>query len=217
MAATPIPERQTVAMTRPVLIVVDTQLDDYGTTDAIPVMGGYEDVIARGVRLLNAARKTGVPAIFLLERHSRTLVDFGRELDGSEAIHCLEDDPLTQLVPELRPQDDEYLVPKRRYSGFFGTDLEILLRGLGADTLILFGALTDVCIHYTFVDAHQMDYHVRVASDAVIGSSQPAHDASLAAMEYLQRDALRSTDDLEAELLSYRGPPRPRVAAADHA
>ena len=216
MAPTPVPEPQTAAMSRPVLVVVDTQLDDYGTTDAIPVMEGYREVVERGVRLVNAARKAGVPVIFLLERHSRTCVDFGRELDGSEGIHCLEDDPLTQLVPELTPQEDEYLVPKRRYSGFFGTDLEILLRGLGANTLILFGALTDVCVHYTFVDAHQFDYHVRVATDAVIGSTQAAHAAALAAMKYLQRDALSTTDDLEVALLSYQGPERPSVVVAEH-
>jgi nicotinamidase-related amidase len=85
---------------------------------------------------------------------------------------------------------------KRRYSAFFGTELEILLRAYDAQTLILFGGLTDVCIHYTAVDAHQHDYHVRVASDAVGGSSQAAHDAALAAIEYLQRDALACTDDL---------------------
>jgi len=216
MATTPVPEPQTVAMSRPVLVAVDTQLDDYGTTDAIPVMQGYREVVEHGVRLVDAARKSGVPVIFLLERHSRTHVDFGRELDGSEGIHCLEDDPLTQLVPELTPLRDEYLVPKRRYSGFFGTDLEILLRSLGANTLILFGALTDVCVHYTFVDAHQFDYHVRVATDAVIGSTQEAHEAALAAMQYLQRESLCTTDDLEAALLSYKGPRRPPVISAEH-
>jgi biuret amidohydrolase len=215
MVTMPVPEPQAVAMSRPVLVVVDTQLDDYGTTDAIPVMEGYRKVVENGIRLVNAARKSGVPVIFLLERHSRTHVDFGRELDGSEDIHCLEDDPLTQLVPELTPLRDEYLVPKRRYSGFFGTDLEILLRGLGANTLILFGALTDVCVHYTFVDAHQFDYFVRVAIDAVIGSTQSAHEAALAAMQYLQRDSLCTTDDLEAALLSYTGPRRPPVISAE--
>jgi biuret amidohydrolase len=53
-----------------------------------------------------------------------------------------------------------------------------------------------VCIHYTAVDAHQHDYVVRVASDAVGGSSLEAHDAALRAIEYLQRDALATTDEL---------------------
>jgi nicotinamidase-related amidase len=90
----------------------------------------------------------------------------------------------------------DYFVRKRRYSAFFGTDLEILLRGLGVDTLVLIGGLTDVCVHYTFVDGHQHDYFVRVIDDAVGGSSTEAHTASLVAMEYLQSGALRSTAEM---------------------
>ena len=55
-------------------------------------------------------------------------------------------------------------------------------------------------MHYTAVDAHQHDYHVRVATDAVGGSSQPAHDAALAAIRYMQRDALATTEELIAAM-----------------
>ncbi len=88
---------------------------------------------------------------------------------------------------------DDYFIRKRRYSGFFGTELEILLKGLKAQTLIMVGGFTDVCVHYTFVDGHQHDYHCRVVEDAVAGSRVAAHDASLVAMEYLQHGARRST------------------------
>ena len=102
----------------------------------------------------------------------------------------------------FRPSD--YLVPKRRYSAFFGTDLEILLKGLKAETLILVGGLTDVCVHYTFVDGHQHDYFVRVIEDCVAGSSEAAHEASLRAMEYLQTGARRSLDEVLAAMDSAR-------------
>ena len=87
----------------------------------------------------------------------------------------------------MRP--DDYFIRKRRYSCFFGTELEILLKGLKADTLILIGGHTDVCVHYTFVDGHQHDYFMRVVEDVVAGSSRAAHDAALNAMEYLQTGA----------------------------
>ena len=83
------------------------------------------------------------------------------------------------------------------YSAFFGTDLEILLKGLHVDTLYLIGGLTDVCIHYTAVDAHQHDYHIRVVTDAVAGSSEDAHSYALKAIQYLQRDALITVSDIE--------------------
>ena len=135
--------------------------------------------------------------IFVQEAHRPDLVDFGRELDGAEDIHCVEGQPGTPLaVEELGILPDDYTIKKRRYSVFFGTDLEILLKGLKADTLILCGGLTDVCVHYTFVDAHQHDYFVRVVEDCVAGSSQAAHEAALRAMEYLQTDAVRGLSDV---------------------
>ena len=74
--------------------------------------------------------------------------------------------------------------------------MEILLRGLRVDTLLLCGALTDVCVHYTFVDGHQSDYFCRVIEDCVAGSSPEAHEAALRAMEYLQKGARRSLDEV---------------------
>ncbi|MDH3683807.1 MAG: cysteine hydrolase, partial [Acidimicrobiia bacterium] len=143
------------------------------------------------------ARLCDIPVIFIQEVHRPDLVDFGRELDGSEDVHCLEDSPLTAVAAEqtgFEPTD--YLIRKRRYSAFFGTDFEILLRGLGVDTLLLCGGLTDVCVHYTFVDGHQSDYFCRVIEDCVAGSSVEAHEAALRAMEYLQTGARCSLDDV---------------------
>lgn len=197
---------------RPVLVVVDLQAEGFVPDGPIPIMPGYGDVVAKGVELVEAARERMVPVIFVKEEHSRTHVDFGRELDGpEESVHDIEDDPLTDLVEELRPLADEYLVVKRRYSAFFGTDLEILLRGLQAETLVLCGGLTNVCVQYTYIDAHQNDYYVKVAEDAVIGSSPEAHRAALTAMAYFQEGALRSTEELAAGLRAYDGPPRPPV------
>ena len=100
----------------------------------------------------------------------------------------------------IRPHD--YVVPKRRYSAFYGTDLEILLKGLGAQTLIMVGGLTDVCVHYTFVDGHQGDYFCRVVEDCVGGSSIRAHDGALDAMEYLQTGARCLASDVIAAVAS---------------
>jgi len=97
----------------------------------------------------------------------------------------------------------DYIVPKRRYSAFFGTDLEILLRGLKVDTLLMCGGLTDVCVHYTFVDGHQSDYFCRVVEDCVAGSGLDAHEASLKAMEYLQTGARRSLPDVLAAMRAH--------------
>ena len=92
------------------------------------------------------------------------------------------------------------MISKRRYSAFFSTDLEILLKGLRVDTLYLIGGLTDVCIHYTAVDAHQHDYHFRVVTDACSSSSTKAHTYALSATQYLQRNSLITVADVESAL-----------------
>ena len=174
-------------------------------------MPGHADRIARvAERLLAAARAAGIPVVFFQEVHRPSGVDFGRELDGTEGVHCVEGRPGTDLRPcAACPSHGEFHLVKRRYSGFIGTEFDIVLRGLKATTLILVGGLTDVCVHYTFADAHQRDYYVRVVTDCVGGSSQYRHDAALDAMEYLQTGALRTTDEILAAFAATRTP-RPR-------
>jgi nicotinamidase-related amidase len=177
------------------LIVIDVQKGEVMPADCgIPIMPGGAARHA-GVRtLVRAAREAGVPVVFIQEVHKRTLIDFGRELDGAEGVHALEGDEATELADGLGPQPDEYLIRKRRYSAFFATELDLVLRSYGAQTLVLVGALTDVCVHYTFADAHQHDYRCRVVTDCVGGSSLEAHEAALRAMTYLQRDCLVTSD-----------------------
>lgn len=184
---------------RAALIVIDIQQSTFVEKDvrSIPYMADYAERMARSRAVIDMARKTGIPVVFIQEIHRADLVDFGRELDGDEDIHCLDDNPETDIAREVldfRPGD--YLIQKRRYSAFYGTDLQILLRGLKVDTLILTGGLTDVCVHYTFVDAHQGDYFCRVIDECVAGSSIEAHNAALRAMEYLQTGAIRQMDEV---------------------
>jgi len=182
---------------RAALIVIDIQAETFGdrTDEAIPTMPGFPERMLKARAAIDKARGNNIPVIFIQEVHRPDLVDFGRELDGSEDVHCIETNPGTDIaVKEMGFRPNDYLIKKRRYSAFFGTDFEILLRGLKIDTLILCGCLTDICVHYTFVDGHQSDYFCRVITDCVAGSSEEAHEASLRAMEYLQTGACVSLE-----------------------
>ncbi len=154
------------------------------------------DCIKNGRRILVAFHRLRLPVIQVKEVHREDYVDFGRELDGTKGPHCIETDPLTDFARLTYPTKGDYIICKRRYSAFFGTDLEILLKGLHVHTLYMIGGLTDVCIHYTAVDAHQNDYFIKVVKDAVAGSGKDAHEAALKAIGYLQRDALIMTQDV---------------------
>lgn len=194
--------RQPTVVGQPVLMVIDIQKSAFMDVKAgIPVMPGYRENMERAKRVVDAAHAAKIPVIFFQEIHRRDLIDYGRELDGSEDIHCLEGEPGTPVAADemdMRPTD--YFVHKRRYSVFFGTETEILLKGLKAQTLIMIGGMTDVCVHYSFVDGHQHDYYCRVVADCVGGTSPEAHQASLNAMEYLQAGAVMNADDIIAAL-----------------
>ena len=179
------------------LLVIDIQQEDFKEMDENNMEAPEWNCIRNAKKVLDIFRAKKLPVIQIKEVHRPDMVDFGRELDGAEGIRCIETSPYTDYAKLTYPIEGEYLISKRRYSAFFGTDLEILLRGLQVDTLYLIGGLRDVCIHYTAVDAHQHDYHIRVVTDAVAGSSEEAHKYALKAMKYLQRDALITVSDLE--------------------
>lgn len=180
-----------------VLIVIDITRDSLLPEEQSGIaLKGAPQAVLNARRVVQAARECDVPIVFIQEIHRSNMIDFGRELDGAEDVHCLEGAPGAQFLDDLRPLENEYYVPKRRYSAFFGTDLEILLKGLGAKTIVLIGFLTDVCVHYTGADAHQHDYRIRVVRECVAGSSDEAHEASLNALEYLQSGAVVSVDDM---------------------
>jgi nicotinamidase-related amidase len=192
---------------RPALIVIDIQAGAFveQKNRAIPHMTDYTTRLAQSKTAIDKARACDIPVIFIQEVHRPDLVDFGRELDGSEDIHCIEGNPNTEIAADIIGfSHTDYLIKKRRYSAFFGTDFEILLRGLKVNTLLLCGGLTDVCVHYTFADGHQSDYFCRVIEDCVAGSNTDAHEASLNAMEYLQTGARRSLSDVVTAMDSYQ-------------
>ncbi len=174
------------------LICVDLQTGVF-TKEGTLSLVGTDEILPKVKQVLAATRSAKIPIIHFKEVHRKEMVDFGRELDGVEPVHCLENWASTDYYWE-------FAIAKRRYSCFIGTDLEILLQGLKVDTLLLVGTMTNVCVHYTAADAHQKDYHFHVIEDCCAGSDW----AALTAMEYLQTGARIFYKDCIAAL-SYSG------------
>src|SRR3954449_335980 len=128
--------KQPLLVDRPVLVVVDIQEAGGMPADVagMTFMPGFEGRVERAGRLVAAARRAGVPIVFFQEVHRPSGIDFGRELDGTEGPHCVDGQPATALEPTLVPGPDEFHIVKRRYSGFIGTEFDIVLRGLHAST-----------------------------------------------------------------------------------
>lgn len=99
--------RQPTIVGQPVLMVIDIQKSAFMDVKAgIPVMAGYRENMERARVVVDAAHAAGIPVIFFQEIHRRDMVDYGRELDGSEDVHCLEGEPGTPVAREemdMRP------------------------------------------------------------------------------------------------------------------
>lgn len=111
---------------RAALLVIDIQrstfIDD-SEDRSIPNMPDYKERMLAAKPVIAAAHAASVPVIFIQEIHRPDLSDFGRELDGDEDVHCLAGDPRTDVaLDEMGGKATDYIIPKRRYSAFFGTD-----------------------------------------------------------------------------------------------
>lgn len=138
----------------------------------------WDKILPNIIDLKEIARKKEIPIVYINEQHRKQKVDFGRELDN-EPEHCLEGSWGAEIIPEIAPEENDYIIIKRRYSGFFGTDLNILLKGLGINTVIVTGAATDCCVAATCLDAKQLDYKVIIPEGCVVGSCIEQHNAFL--------------------------------------
>jgi nicotinamidase-related amidase len=192
---------------RAALLVVDMQRD-FLDEDAGCYAPGSEAIVPRIVRLVDAAREAGIPVIFTQEAHRPGGVDAGREADegagagypggGADSpvpSHCVEGTPGIEIVDELAPLPGDLRIKKRRYSCFLGTDLDLLLRNLGVETLLVTGVDSNVCVLWTVGDAFQRDYHVRVIEDCVAGSNPEEHEAALLIMRKLVSGGQRVTSE----------------------
>ena len=198
------------------LIVVDIQggsvklREERGVTGL--VVEGWLEMMRESKKLIEACRKADITIIWIQEFHRKNLVDFGRETDGTEAIHELEGDPTTAIIDEVAPHEGEYIIRKTRYNCFMGTGLEFWLNGvnvLPGDTLIFCGGMTNVCVHYSAAEAHQRDYHIRVVEECTAGSSRSAHEAALEQIEYLQTGGRTKLADILESIGEYK-PVRPQ-------
>ncbi|MBI4187626.1 MAG: cysteine hydrolase [Chloroflexi bacterium] len=96
--------------------------------------------------------------------------------------HCIEGTIQAEVIPELAKYKGE-IIPKKRYSGFFGTQLEQKLKKLKPDKLIICGVLTDICVMHTTADARNRDYQVEVPVDGVYSPDEAAHRFALQHIE----------------------------------
>jgi nicotinamidase-related amidase len=128
-------------------------------------------------RVLAFCREQGVRVIYTTHAHRRDGCDMGRFADLWPQVRnrtgLVDGEPGIEIYPELAPRADEIVIKKHRYSAFYGTDLEIILRGFGVETVVITGVTTENCCHATARDALFRDYKVVFLSDATATFDYP--------------------------------------------
>lgn len=160
------------------LIVVDMQKDFCYKNGALYIPG-VESIFDATAEVVRAARKRkGMPVIFTQDWH--------REDDAEFKIwpkHCVMNTEGAEIVDELSPKPEDHFIKKRRYSAFFGTDLDLLLRELDVKTLYICGVATNICVLHTAGDAALRNYEVTVLRDCTKALSEYDFQYGLRHME----------------------------------
>jgi ureidoacrylate peracid hydrolase len=179
------------------LIVVDMQNDFCDSGGALARSGADPGLIQamapRLLRMLDRARSIGLPIVHVRTEHSPwtdSAAWIGRH-HGQQRTVCYPGTWGADYFPGFQPRTDadrkpgshEFVVTKHRYSGFVGTELDLVLRSHQIRTVIMTGEATNVCVESTARDAFMRDYRVVFVSDCTASTSESAHQATLFTMD----------------------------------
>lgn len=175
------------------LLVIDAieAVGDDSLYDPDAATAAYRAAVARSVAACHAA---GIPVIFCNDAHVRGL-DRELELWGEHGV-----EGETRIFPEIEVGPGDRVIPKRRYSGFFQTDLDLTLRELGVSTVIAVGADTNICVLHTLADAYFNGYASIVVTNATMTFLCGTQAGALEHCEKCYGSELVTVDELEAAL-----------------
>jgi ureidoacrylate peracid hydrolase len=186
-----------VSPTHAVLVTVDVQNDFFHDRGFLGTFGAplglIQAMAPRLQRLLEAARARRVPVIHVISHHDEQYASpvvteqklrhgLPMEVNGrpsKDAPYCLQGTWGCDFYL-IQPQPGEDIVVKHRYGAFHGTNLNLLLRSRGIQTVILTGAATNVCVESTAREVYMHDYYLVFVSDCTATTSEAAHEATLA-------------------------------------
>jgi nicotinamidase/pyrazinamidase len=165
---------------KPAMIVVDMLKDNLKESSRNPYFQEGRAIIPNLQKLLGESRKRGFPIIFACDSFLKDDFIF----KGKMKIHSLRGTEGAEVVDELKPEPTDIILPKRRFSAFFKTDLDQTLRVLGVDTIVVTGITTEVCVLMTVMDGLSHDFSVILLEDCSASRSKEFRQGCL----HLYRD-----------------------------
>ncbi len=142
---------------------------------------GMDKALDNAALVLEACRRLSIPVLYSRHTHRPDGLDasIGEPLPEKGGIaYCLGTDAV-EIHPKVSPQPGEPVIDKHRWSSFYATELDLLLRGLGIENLIIGGFVTDGCVLNTVYDAFFRNYRVILVKDMMAASSRLAHAYSV--------------------------------------
>lgn len=152
-------------------------LNDFVVEDGALVVPEAKNIVPNIRRRLEKAREKGWPVIYTTDSHAPDDPEF-----NLWPPHAVKGTRGAEVIAELAPQKDDHVVVKTRYSAFFKTNLESLLKKLQVDTLILTGVVTNMCVWATALDGYMRGYKIVVPQDSVTGVDSDDHKFALEQM-----------------------------------
>lgn len=195
--------------TSPVALLLIDTINDLEFDDGARLLRAALPMAKRIAALKRRAAEARIPAIYVNDNFGRWRSDFRRLV-----AHCLEDGVRGRPVAELLvPDENDYFVLKPKHSGFYNTTLDLLLNHVQAETLIMTGMATDVCVLFTAADAYMRDYRLIVPRDCVAALTPALQRNALAQMRHaLKADVVSSRSIDLARLTKRRAKKRKRSA-----
>jgi nicotinamidase-related amidase len=188
-------------MGKTALLIIDMQ-NDFCLPGAPLEIKGAMSVVPQIKKALDASRKWGLPIIYII-RHYRadgSDVEITRYHDFmKKGGACIRGTKGAEIIDELKPLKGDYIITKRRWSAFFQTELDMLLRRLNVDQIVVTGVQTPNCIRATVWDANSLDYEVIVLTDGTAAKTQEVHRANLYDMQNIGIQ-LMATDEFISHL-----------------
>ena len=155
------------------VIVVDMHNDAFKGPADHPIIQGFRSVVAPTKALINNARTMGGQIIYTLDSYLKD--DF--LFNGKMNAHAVRGTDGERLIEDLEVLPGDMVLPKRRFSAFFRTDLDLTLRTLGIDTIAVCGLVTEICVLATALDGLCNDFSTAIISDCCTTRSQKDHEA----------------------------------------
>jgi len=159
-----------------VVIVVDMLKDTYNVVPEHRFMKEFRTIIPRILHLVEEARKLG--GLIVYANDSYLPEDF--LFRGKMKPSAIRGTRGAEVIDELPILDGDVVLPKRRFSAFFKTDLDMTLRTLGIDTIAVTGLTTEVCVLSTLMDGLANDFNSVLISDCCASRSRDTHNAIVA-------------------------------------